>query len=301
VAWWAREAGHGFPVHRTGFHSGWLAHKTALDQSRVKREEARTKHLDTRVSVLAGLREHRERQREAQGLIDKAIEDAGEDGQPAGGVPPLPADTVTTRRVDGKPETDADKGFFDLRESGYRGPIDQDGKIPDPSDPANGRPLELLDAMQAKNGQPPATPTEGAPPVAETAEMNYTAALEAATQIQEESEGNAEDAKRIQTETEAAVNDIRKRRISAALDALTGILQDGPTLSEAAEVDDALRRDQEAAEALAEAAGEREKAAGQLSEAAEAFRTGLVQRHGGVHEAVQDAPVEVAEMPFYRE
>ena len=37
-------------------------------------------------------------------------------------------DEVTgTRRLDGKPETDADKRFFDLRESGYTGPIDQDG------------------------------------------------------------------------------------------------------------------------------------------------------------------------------
>src|SRR5439155_2607065 len=32
-----------------------------------------------------------------------------------------------TRRVDGKPETQADRLFFDLRESGYLGPIDQDG------------------------------------------------------------------------------------------------------------------------------------------------------------------------------
>jgi hypothetical protein len=32
-----------------------------------------------------------------------------------------------TRRADRKPETPADKRFFDLRESGYRGPIDQDG------------------------------------------------------------------------------------------------------------------------------------------------------------------------------
>lgn len=38
-----------------------------------------------------------------------------------------------TRRVDGKPETDADRRFFDLRESGYRVPIDQDGeKVTDP-------------------------------------------------------------------------------------------------------------------------------------------------------------------------
>lgn len=32
-----------------------------------------------------------------------------------------------TRRWDGEPETAVDKKFFDLRESGYTGPIDQDG------------------------------------------------------------------------------------------------------------------------------------------------------------------------------
>ena len=32
-----------------------------------------------------------------------------------------------SRRFDGKPETARDKKFFDLRESGYRGPIDQNG------------------------------------------------------------------------------------------------------------------------------------------------------------------------------
>ncbi|MPZ84858.1 MAG: hypothetical protein GEV28_32530 [Actinophytocola sp.] len=35
--------------------------------------------------------------------------------------------TSTTRRWDGKPETPADRRFFDLRESGYRGPIDHNG------------------------------------------------------------------------------------------------------------------------------------------------------------------------------
>jgi hypothetical protein len=34
---------------------------------------------------------------------------------------------VTTRRIDGRPETAADRRFLDLRESGYQGPIDQDG------------------------------------------------------------------------------------------------------------------------------------------------------------------------------
>jgi hypothetical protein len=33
-----------------------------------------------------------------------------------------------TRRADGRPETAADTRFFDLRESGYDGPIDQDGR-----------------------------------------------------------------------------------------------------------------------------------------------------------------------------
>lgn len=34
---------------------------------------------------------------------------------------------ATSRRFDRQPETEADKRFFDLRESGYTGPIDQDG------------------------------------------------------------------------------------------------------------------------------------------------------------------------------
>jgi hypothetical protein len=32
-----------------------------------------------------------------------------------------------SRRADGKPETEKDRKFFDLRESGYTGPVDQDG------------------------------------------------------------------------------------------------------------------------------------------------------------------------------
>ena len=48
-----------------------------------------------------------------------------------------------TRRADGKPETDADTRFFDLRESGYDGPIDQDGcKV------TSGRAVEILAAMR---------------------------------------------------------------------------------------------------------------------------------------------------------
>jgi hypothetical protein len=41
---------------------------------------------------------------------------------------------MKTRRPDGKPETAADRRFFDLREAGYRGPIDQDGNKVDDLD-----------------------------------------------------------------------------------------------------------------------------------------------------------------------
>ena len=48
-----------------------------------------------------------------------------------------------TRRVDGKPETAADTRFFDLRESGYDGPVDQDGYKA-----ISGRAVEILAAMR---------------------------------------------------------------------------------------------------------------------------------------------------------
>jgi len=53
--------------------------------------------------------------------------------QPAGDPEPpppyvtAPDDRARSRRVDGKPETETDTRFFDLRESGYTGPIDQNG------------------------------------------------------------------------------------------------------------------------------------------------------------------------------
>lgn len=58
-------------------------------------------------------------------------------------------DRGMTRRVDRRPETEADRKFFDLRESGYTGPIDQDGNIPDLSQlsPLMRRALETLEAL----------------------------------------------------------------------------------------------------------------------------------------------------------
>jgi hypothetical protein len=41
-------------------------------------------------------------------------------------------------RLDGKPLTEADKRFFALRDSGYKGWIDQDGRAVD----KNGKPIK---------------------------------------------------------------------------------------------------------------------------------------------------------------
>lgn len=40
-----------------------------------------------------------------------------------------------TRRWDGEPETPAEKKFFDLRDSGYTGPINKDGNPAGPNWP----------------------------------------------------------------------------------------------------------------------------------------------------------------------
>jgi hypothetical protein len=52
---------------------------------------------------------------------------------------------TATRRMDGKPETAADRRFFDLRESGYTGPIDQDGHKA-----TSGRAVAILTDMRRK-------------------------------------------------------------------------------------------------------------------------------------------------------
>lgn len=55
----------------------------------------------------------------------------------------MAAKQAATRRTDGKPETAADKRFFDLRAGGYTGPVDQNGcKV------TGGRAAEILQRMQ---------------------------------------------------------------------------------------------------------------------------------------------------------
>lgn len=70
AGWWGGEVLHGFPVHRRGWHAGWLAHQVEAVRQDAIREEARTTHLETRQSFAEKVREHRERQARAQEAID---------------------------------------------------------------------------------------------------------------------------------------------------------------------------------------------------------------------------------------
>lgn len=120
--YWLREALHGFPVYRTGVHSGWIAHKTARTHAEAKRAEAKTAHIETAASVRRTLKEQVQRQREAAAEAEavwetapvpvgkpraraQAVADIAEarrrkaaQGGSAGGgspdVPPLPSDTI---------------------------------------------------------------------------------------------------------------------------------------------------------------------------------------------------------------
>jgi hypothetical protein len=90
----------------------------------------------------------------------------------------------------------------------------------------------------------------------------------------------------IRDDAEAQVNDARIKRMMNHLDILTSLGLDKDSLSEAASIDDALRQQQ--------------KAAQETLDAADAAIHGLKTRHGGIKQAVDDAPVDQPAQPeFY--
>lgn len=162
------DAGHvlsqlfrGFPNGRHGFASGWHEGRQAHAHARAEHQRAKAEHLETRASLIPDLAAYRARQKAA---LERIRRGAGPDVKavackhaPGTCLTPTscPCDCPDcmaafnrqweppeegsggsggrqpTRRVDGMPETDADRRFFDLRESGYDGPVDRDGNIPE--------------------------------------------------------------------------------------------------------------------------------------------------------------------------
>jgi hypothetical protein len=114
-------------------------------------------------------------------------------------------------------------------------------------------------------------PTEGTPMSGDTTYTQQMAELEA-----------------IRRDAEEEVNSVRRKRMTSRLDILQSLGLDKDTLSEAAEIDDALQA--------------QEKAAQQTLDATDAAISGLKQRHGGIKEAVDDSPVgQPADAPFYKD
>jgi hypothetical protein len=294
TGFWAHQVSHGFPDARHGFASGWHDGGQRATAARTGRAKSRADHAETRARHVPEYRGHVQRYRDAMTELrrqrqgeDVAHATAPDDGKAA---PPLPADEVRpTRRVDGKPETPADTRFFDWRQGGYRGPIDQDGNIP-ASDAPGMAALAALARLSAADGngaghhtspdnglaavpgKETGKPEEGNGDMATgTAEITYTQQLDQLTQIRDE--------------CEEEVARLKRRRITAMVDALSGLGLDSATLSEAAAIDDDLRAQMQAAQ--------------QALDDAEAARDGLIKRHGGIQEAVSDSPVDQPAQPSY--
>jgi hypothetical protein len=146
--------------------------------------------------------------------------------------------------------------------------IDQAQQPPEP--PAAPMPLRQVGA----GTPPPAAPATNGAPMAQSTEVSYTQVLTEARQVE--------------SDADAAISDIRWQEMANTVDQLGAVLHgDRASLSDANEVAEALREMKKAMEATRDAAA--------------AFASNLQRRHGGIKEAVDDAPAEPAEMGFYKE
>jgi len=155
---------------------------------------------------------------------------------------------------------------------------------PEPDQPAGG----ADDEQPGEQDMPPAQPEAAAAPAAplpaqsrQSTEGNTMPGDTTYTQQLSELETI-----RRETEAEAAAAGRFRSRMAGRLDELQALGLDNNTLSDAAAIDDALQA--------------QEKAAQQTLDAADAAIHGLKQRHGGIKEAVDDAPVDKpADPEFY--
>jgi hypothetical protein len=280
AGYWLHQVLNGFPQTRHGIAAGWHAGRTAQAQGIADRQQARADHLSLRARLAPEIREHLRRQDEALAAI-RAAQQPEPEPQP-------------TRRIDGKPETPADARFFNARDGGYKGWIDQDGHpVPEPSglrpcavcsralpagydgaicpDCRERMKAHAASVRAAREGGETTPTTEGNAMPA-SGDTNYNQQLRELTAIRDDAE--------------AEVNSVQRKRMVSRLDILQSLGLDSASLADAAAIDDALQA--------------QEKAAHQVLDAAEAAIHGLKQRHGGIKQAVDDAPVDQPAQPeFY--
>jgi hypothetical protein len=260
--WWAGEVAKGFPVTRTGLHAGWLAHKTAADQMRHRREEARTTGLETRRS----LGEHKQRQAQ----ILREISDQ------------LPPDAKGRRAVR--------EAAGEVIDSPPPGSPRRRQPAADPQ-PVQAPPQPQAPAMVPS--QPPATDPQPATPAAppdfpadtrpapggtmptgtvRTAEETYDQTMTAF-------------GKEI-SETEQELARLKARRLIDRVENLASLGVDSDSLGHLMSAQDAARAQVKAAE--------------QYLESLITGRDRLKHNHGNLNEAHQSSPVEAADKEFYR-
>jgi hypothetical protein len=164
-----------------------------------------------------------------------------------------------------EPGADPEPAAEDCRECGRPLGPDDTGTLHD----ACRKRIELV--MAGGNAQPSPSNTEGNTMSGDTTYTQQMSELQA-----------------IRRDAEEEVNSVRRKRMVSRLDILQSLGLDKNTLSEAADIDDALQA--------------QEKAAQQTLDATDAAIHGLKQRHGGIKEAVDDAPVDKpAEPEFYQD
>lgn len=331
AGWWARELRHGFPVVRTGFHAGWLAHQTTALHTKGLREEARTTHAETRASLAAAIRDHKARQAEAAAEYETVIVD----DRPASGsrasVRAKLADVIpfAPRHVP-VAEAPVPAAGTPAPPPGPYAPRPVPDPVPVPRCVACGRPARRGDplvmtdradvpvhhshTLDPRDGfcaasiiTPPAAspapqPTEGASQqmATSTAETKYSVQMARTRARQGQAELRASIAKRKADEAEMAAADVDAALTVAIADAaaMEADELDGGTLGAQYELISRLRAEKDAAMAEAETARKAKATADATFEQAATVATTL-GAHGGINQAVEDASVPAAKSGFY--
>ena len=208
-----------------------------------------------------------------------------------------------SRRVDGQPETPADARFFDLRQSGYSGPINRDGNIPDPSDPEVARDLDTLDSL----GRDTTVVTENGEPVTGKGGEEGSSP-EVSPSASTEGDNTMADGNNTQSGSGEVTYDGVQREMSAAAAAAENQAAAAEAAAKAAantaEQMQALEMDPGTLGAMADHLDAHEAmkaAAARVQETAETTQTTLARGHSGLSAAHKEAPVDAAAKPFYQE
>lgn len=262
AGYWAGQVRGAFPQARHGLYMGWHSGRIAQLQGREARANAKAEHAQARARVTEAVREQRRLQEQALQRIRAAARQ------------PHPQE-----EDDGPPPDDSQRPLFGpgrhcamcprALPDGYEGAI-----CPQCRKDQHERAQPNRPSGRENTGSTPPKEGNAMPTGQSSGDTTYT------QQMHELEE--------IRRDAEAELNDVRRKRMQSRLDVLQNLSLDRDTLSEAADIDDALQ--------------ELEKAAQKLLDAADAAINGLKQRHGGIQEAVSDSPVDKpAEPEFYQD